>query len=193
MSTNGHISNISADEMNRIMDEWGEITDDIRKRLHNSILKDSRSEEECEFDVFLTHLIPMCFPFEYGAEPPDLGDDWECDAHYMWNCPKFAQKIRERAQLLKKTTREYMEYALSPVFRDSPRAETIESLKRLLLMREGRRMLLKRILGEDDLGRVEDERVFKEGIQRVSKRRKPDSSDDPEEFKSIPEFTVTRA
>jgi len=79
------------------------------------------------------------------------------------------------------------------VFRDSPRAETIESLKRLLLMREGRRMLLKRILGEDDLGRVEDERVFKEGIQRVSKRRKPDSSDDPEEFKSIPEFTVTRA
>ena len=165
MNTNGHSSNISADEMNRIMDEWGEITDDIKKGLHNSILKDSRSEEECEFDVFLTHLIPMRFPFEYGAEPSDLDDDSGGDAHYMWNCPKFSQKIHDRARRLKKTTREYMEYALSPVFRDSPRAETIESLKRLLLMRDGHRMLLKRILGEDD----------------------------PEKLKSIPEFTVTRA
>ena len=193
MSVNGHISDLSADDIDRIMDEWGEITDDIKKRLHNSILKASRFEEERELDILLTIIIPACFQFGYGAEPPDLDDGVECDAHYMWNCPKFAQKIHERAQLFKKTTRELIEYVLSPVFRDSPQAETTKSLKRLLLMREGREILLKRILGEDELGRVEDEGIFKDGIQKVSKRRKPDSSDDPEELKSISEFTATRA
>ncbi len=192
MSTNGHYV-VSADDINRIMDEWMEITHDIRRRLHVNILQDSKSEEEREFDIILTMIIPAAFPFGDGAEPVDLKKE---DAHYMWNYPEFAGRISGLARQHKKTTRAFINTALSPRFTNAPNEAPLEALKRVLLMPAGRNVILKRLLGEDEVQRIDldfkrDQKniTLREGTLKVSKKRRRDSSDDPEELKAIPEFT----
>ena len=218
MSTNGHVNHLSESDIDRIMTEWDEITYDIKGQLHANILNDSRDEAERELDFLLTIIIPACFQFGYGAEPPDFDDDskkraryrwylWNYPAdldglyedfrkneYYLWNCPKFAQIIHELASHRKKpiTTRKFIEYVFSPRFKSFPQEDPIKSLKRLLIMRDGRRITLKRLLGDDELSRIEEAGLFKDAIQKVSKQKNPDSSDVQEELKAIPALT-TRA
>jgi len=205
MNTNGHVAGILPEDVERIMDEWEEITYDTRKQLHgDDILKDSRDHAEGELDIILTKLIQFMFPLEGGAEPNELTEEG-MQAHLLWDSPRFARKLEERARGKKTSVRGFIKWAFSPKFSRNGKIieeEPIDSLRRALFRSDGRNMILNRLLGEGEASRIDAELKaivgenskpkFEYGIQSVSKRRRPDRSDDPEELKAIPQLTTAR-
>ena len=182
MNTNGHVS---TDDINRIMDEWDEVTNGIKMRLRDSFLTDLQSDEERELDILTTVIIPGSFQFGGGSVPELIQ---ESDAHYLWDCSRFSNIISEHARESNKTTREFLEAAFKPRFKDRPKDTPIEALKRLILFSDGRERMIKRILGEEELLRIKSEEMFKDGIQKLTKKHRPGSLKDQEEVKP-PEVT----
>ena len=178
MSTNGHFS---GEDTDRIMDEWDEVTNGIKMQLRDNVLTDLQSDEERELDILTTVIIPGSFQFGGGSVPELIQ---ESDAHYLWDCSRFSNIISEHARESNKTTREFLEAAFKPWFKDRPEDTPIEALKRLVLFGNGRERMIKRILGEEELLRIKGEEIFKDGIQKVTKKHSSDSLEDPEKAKS---------
>lgn len=173
MTTNGHVAN---GEMDRIMNAWHDIITATKAKLHGPLTKDSRTNQERDLEILVTYIIPHTFRFKSGSSPNDLNDLEEDATRFMvWNYPEFARIIRARANGLKITSDELFSRAFDVLVRHDPSARV-----RVLEILFGEQFVLKAI-GD------------REAIFSASRRHRPDSSDDPEELKTTPSFTSTRA
>lgn len=170
MSANGHVL-ITPGEIARILDEWSDAIKDAKEALHDDILKDSRFFQECELDMLVTYIIPDSFATGSGSVP----DGIEKNDDRLWNYPEFARIIIECAKISKISTKILINRAFGFLVRHED---------------DGRVKVLNILLGEEYVRRVIGDRDV---INRISKRRKPDRSDDPKELKTISTLTSNRA